>query len=149
MFEVADASENGIDEDIFDLVYVLLKVAKGTINDYQTSGTRRHDGLQNATNSYQEYRFEDNSFNHIVSETAEPRSAVRTRYAPGNGITDSIFGGGMFSPPPGRTPGSIWSFIPQPQVNLNTKTFLGLNVSTQAAVAVSNIAKYGRYFTFL
>ena len=31
-----DASENGIDEDIFDLVYVLLKVAKGTINDYQT-----------------------------------------------------------------------------------------------------------------
>ena len=138
MLDVADASENGQGEDIFDLVYVLIKTAKGTYNDYQLFGATK-DGLQNATNSHQEYRF-GGSFNEIMSDvSADQRSAVRTRYAPGNGVADSVFGGmtSMFFPPGGRTQSSIWRLFPQPQVNLDTQTFFGLNVSTQAAVAVS------------
>ena len=140
MVDLADDSD-GRGDDIVDLAYVLLKVAKGTYNDYQAS----MPSFRNGTN-YEEYRYEDNMIpnspiSYDMFEAAQ-RSAVRTRYAPGNGVAAALGTTvtSMFSPGGKK---SIFSGL-TPQVNLDKNRFLGLNVSSQAAVAVSIFYSYYR-----
>ena len=134
MFDVIDGSESAGD-DIFDLVYVLIKLAKGTYKEFTEDTSPR---FTNETTN-QEYRYDENtipgstfSFNML---DAVKRSSVRTRYAPGQGVIDGELG---TSRHPGRTQTSKSIFRGlSPQFNFNTQSFLGLNVSTQSAVAVS------------
>ena len=133
MFDVVDGSERSGD-DLVDLAYVLIKLAKGTFDEFT-------DPTQRSANEtmFQQYRYEDNMIpnnpvNYNIMEAVQ-RSAVRTRYAPGNGIA-SASGDFTGTRAPGRTRSSLFRGL-TPVVNLDTKSFMGLNVSTQAAVAVS------------
>ena len=139
MIDAVDGSEHSGD-DVFDLVYVLIKLAKGTYYDFAENDIAENRKATNET-MHGEYRLSDNMipYNPMMYNrlTAAKRSAVRTRYAPGNGVSASIDSNGRFQGSGGSSPFKI----PMPQVNFDTKRFLGLNVSTQAAVAVSNSKK--------
>ena len=145
VLDIAD----GLDEDgdnFFDLVYVLMKVAKGTYNEFTAGNPIGTDETRKHANEsiFQEYRYnEDNMIptNPISYDMldATKRSAVRTRYAPGNGIASNTgFGGSGIQGTAGRTGFSLFRGL-SPQFNFDKNRFLGLNVSTQAAMAVSII----------
>ena len=135
MIDAVDGSEHSGD-DVFDLVYVLIKLAKGTYYDFAENDIAENRKATNET-MYGEYRLSDNMipYNPMMYNmlTAAKRSAVRTRYAPGNGVSASINSNGRFQGSGGSSPFQF----PTPQFNFDRKKFLGLNVSTQAAVAVS------------
>jgi len=151
VLDVADGSEDGGD-DFFDLVYVLMKIAKGTYNEFSTE-IPHEDRKRHANETmYQEYRYSNdnmiptNPINYNMLD-ATKRSAVRTRYAPGNGIANILGGNLQGTRTAGRTGLSLFRGI-TPQFNFDRNTFLGLNVSTQAAMAelVHHIIEW---FTFL
>ena len=140
VLDVADGSEEGGD-DFFDLVYVLMKIAKGTYNEFSTENSHEDRNRHANETMYQEYRYSDNNMiptnpiNYNMLD-ATKRSAVRTRYAPGNGIANILGGNLQGTRTAGRTGLSLFRGI-TPQFNFDRNTFLGLNVSTQAAMAVS------------
>ena len=134
MVDIADGSESDGD-DMVDLTYVLIKLAKSAYNDFQTPTASPTNGT-----SYQEYRSQDNMIpnspiSYGMSEAAK-RSAVRTRYAPGGGIVKQISAmtGMLF--PGSRAPSSFLRGL-QPQFNFDRQQFFGLGISSQAAMAVS------------
>ena len=128
MLDIVGGSDESSD-DIVDLAYVLIKLAKGTFGEF--TGSASHTTNETI---YEEYRYDANMIpNHPINYNkmgAGSRAAVRTRYAPG---FHNIQGGFRA---PGRTRTSLFRGF-APIVNLSTQTFMGLNVSTQAAVAVS------------
>ena len=121
-----------------------MKLAKGTYKEFNFDSPQEDVGrLMNET-LYQEYRYDDgnmipnNPINYNMLD-ATKRSAVRTRYAPGNGIANTFggaFGGLQGTRTAGRAGFSLFRGI-TPQFNFDRNTFMGLNVSTQAAMAVS------------
>ena len=145
MLDVADGSEESSD-DIVDLAYVIIKLAKGSFGEFTGSSS----GSTNET-MYQAYRYDYNMIpNNPIKYNgmdASQRSAVRTRYAPGNGIAAAS---GVFSGfrAPGSTRTSLFRGL-MPIVNFSTETFMGLNVSTQAAVAVSLYSNYKGIYIYI
>ena len=144
VLDVADGSEEEGGDDFFDLVYVLMKLAKGTYKEFSSDSPQEDIGRHMNETLYQEYRYDDGNMipNNPIDYNmfdATKRSAVRTRYAPGNGIANAFggaFGGLQGTRTAGRAGFSLFRGI-TPQFNFDRNTFLGLNVSTQAAMAVS------------
>lgn len=132
MLDVVDGSEKSSD-DIVDLAYVLIKLARGTFGEFAESAPRTTNETIDQGYRYKDNMIPSHPMNYNMMGAAQ-RSAVRTRYAPGNGIAAAS---GVFSGSSSRSPFSSLFRGFMPIVNLSTQTFMGLNVSTQAAVAVS------------